>query len=336
MDRDNLTILFGGDTMLGRGVNDVINKAGPLYPVAPLVPITREADLFLINLECAITDSKQVYSGPEKAFYFRADPVASETLTHAGVDVVSLANNHALDANEVGLRDTLKILNQNNIIYAGAGENAEQAARPAVMHTGGYTIGLLAYCDHQQDFAANSGRPGIRYVDVAQPGSRSSVIEDTKALAAVVDHVVVAAHWQSNWVRRIPRLYRNFARSLVDAGARIVWGHSPHHFLGVEWMERNVVLYSTGDLIDDYAVEPTFRNDRQLLFRVRLSQQGVDSIEALPIELEFARTRPAGAEASNWIVERFVKMCASLGSHVAKDDGWLNVRPDSNYYAQYP
>jgi len=330
MNKENLTILFGGDTMLGRGVNDVINKAGPRYPVAPLVSITQEADLFFINLECAITDSKQVYSGPEKAFYFRADAIATETLAHAGVDGVSLANNHALDANEVGLRDTLQILNQKNIIHAGAGENAEQAARPAVVHTGGYTIGLLAYCDHQQDFAATSGRPGIRYVDIAQPGSRNSMIEDTKALAAEVDHVVVAFHWQSNWVHRIPRLYRNLARNLVDAGARIVWGHSPHHFLGVEWLERNVVLYSTGDLIDDYAVEPSFRNDRQLLFRVKLSQQGVDSMEALPIELEFARTRPASAAASNWIEERFAKMCARLGSQVARDEGWLNVSPDSN------
>ena len=101
---EKVHLLFGGDTMLGRKVNEVIHREGPAYPLAALASVTRAADLFLVNLECAITARDLRYSGPEKAFYFRADPVAAETLRLAGIDLVSLANNHALDADYDGLR----------------------------------------------------------------------------------------------------------------------------------------------------------------------------------------------------------------------------------------
>ena len=236
-DPERLDLLFGGDTMLGRRVNEAIRREGFTYPLEAVVATTRAADLFLVNLECAITPRDIQYSGPEKVFYFRADPVAADTLT---------------------------------------------------------------------------------------PGRLAREVE---ALAARVDHVIVAFHWQPNWVRRVSPFYRSLARQVVEAGARIVWGHSPHHFQGVEWIDNSVVLYATGDLVDDYRLVPEFRNDRQLLFQLLVSEQRVEQVRAYPLELKLARTRAADTEARQWITEHFRAMCGDLGSRVEQQGEWLGVLP---------
>ena len=326
-DELSLQLLLGGDTMLGRGVKEVIRRAGPAYPLELIAPLTRAADHFWVNLECAISPKDIRYSGPAKRFYFRADPLAAETLAYAGVDLVSLANNHALDADDEGLRDTLSILKEKGIKYVGAGENIITAGWPVVVEALGQRLGVLAYCDHQQDFAAGVDRPGIRYVDLTDPDTPDLLAAEVESLAPSVDHVVIAFHWQPNWAPHVAPNYRLLGQLLVEAGARVIWGHSPHHFQGVEWIDDSVILYATGDLVDDYALHPHFRNDRQLLFRVTLNKGGVEHVHTYPIKLEFARTRVATGEARQWIIRRFTEMCNEVGSHVEPQDEWLEVLP---------
>ena len=90
-------------------------------------------------------------------------------------------------------------------------------------------------------------------------------------------------------------------------------------------MGSSIILSATGGLVDDYAVEPEFRNDRQLLFRVGLVDQGVEWVSAYPIELGFARTYPASADARSWIYHRFSSLCAAVGSKIEAKDGWIQV-----------
>jgi poly-gamma-glutamate capsule biosynthesis protein CapA/YwtB (metallophosphatase superfamily) len=320
-----LVLQLAGDTMLGRGVNRVIRAEGPDYPLDPLAHITRAADLFFVNLESAISPADAVFSGAPKVFYFRADPMAVETLTHAGVDLVSLANNHALDADYVGLQDTLRILDEHGIAHAGAGENLDAAGRPAILEAQGLRLAVVGCCDHQLDFAAGVNQPGIRYADPDDPATAEALAAQVAALDQLVDHVIVAYHWQPNWAPEVKAFHRRLATQLVDAGGRLIWGHSPHHFQGVELLDHSAVLYSTGDFLDDYAVDPEFRNDRQLLFEIVLSERGVERVRAYPIELEFGRTVPATGEVRAWIVERFGEMCAQVGSRVEDDSTWLTV-----------
>lgn len=324
------TILFGGDVMLGRGVNAMVRKAGPGHPFGPLQAVTRRADLFLANLECAITPSRQRYSGPPKAFYFRADPAGVDVLTHAGVGVVSLANNHALDADRAGLRDTLALLGTCHIAHAGAGADLEAARCPAIVLISGVRFGVLSCCDHQADFAAGQSRPGIWYLDLEEPAAQLPLLEAVEALAAQVDHVIVAVHWQPNWAPVVAECYRRLARCLVEAGARVVWGHSPHHFQGVEWIGDGVALYSTGDLVTDYAVDRAYRNDRQLLFEVSLGAAGVTRVRAFPLELTYGQTQPAARAVRSWIESRFEDMCRQVGSKVIADHEWLEVLPSGD------
>src|SRR3990172_6750665 len=135
-ERKTLTIAFAGDVMLGRLVNEAIAVMGPAYPWGDPLPLLREADLRIVNLECVISEKGRPWSKTPKAFHFRADPTAIETLKIAGIDAVALANNHTLDFDEEGLLDMVSLLDEAGIAHTGAGRNLEEARRPAVIQIG--------------------------------------------------------------------------------------------------------------------------------------------------------------------------------------------------------
>ncbi|MDO9215855.1 MAG: CapA family protein, partial [Lacisediminimonas sp.] len=159
-------VLFGGDVMLGRGVAQAIQTEGSDYPLGNIADCLRSADLCIVNLECAITSASRRWDGEPKAFYFGAPPQAASALAHAGVDLVSLANNHVLDFGLAGLRDTLRLLDEQGIGHCGAGHALAGALAPVVREVQGLRFGMVSFCDHQADFAAAAGRPGIAWLDL--------------------------------------------------------------------------------------------------------------------------------------------------------------------------
>lgn len=312
----SLRLLLGGDVMLGRLVADELGDKGVDYAFAALQPVIRSADLFLVNLECALTARRSVFEGAPKAFYFRAPPEAAKVLRAAGVALACLANNHVLDAGPRGLDDTIRCLARDGIASVGAGRNLEEAAAVRVLDRGEIRIGVLAACDHQRDFAATPSRPGIHFLDLREVRVRHELVQRVRSEAARVDHLIVALHWMPNWVSAIPADYLNLARDLVGAGARVVWGHSPHHILGSQLWSSGVALYSTGDLIDDYALHAEYRNDRQLLYCVQVGPARVRRVTAFPIVLRVGRAEPADAGARAWIGARLASACGGLGTSV--------------------
>src|SRR5919199_3651208 len=132
-----VTLALAGDTMLGRGVGEKL-AADPRTPlVAPEVAETvAQADLFVLNLECCISERGERFPEPGKPFFFRAPPVAAERLAELGVDCVALANNHALDYGTDALLDTLDHLAAAGIRWVGAGADVERARAPCVLKAG--------------------------------------------------------------------------------------------------------------------------------------------------------------------------------------------------------
>jgi poly-gamma-glutamate synthesis protein (capsule biosynthesis protein) len=112
------------------------------------------------------------------------------------------------------------------------------------------------------------------------------------------------------------------AHQLRDAGATLVAGHSAHVFQAVE----DHVLYDLGDFIDDYAVDPTLRNDLGLLFLVTLDPQP-RRLEAIPLALDYCHTRLAAAtgQEAAWVRLRFRRLCAEFGTVVDDRDGRLVI-----------
>jgi poly-gamma-glutamate capsule biosynthesis protein CapA/YwtB (metallophosphatase superfamily) len=287
-------IALAGDTMLGRGVARELERRPPQSLVEPeLAELTRSADLFVLNLECCVSERG---APVPKTFNFRAPPSAVETLLHLGVDCVTLANNHALDYGEDALLDTFEHLRAAGIAWAGAGPNEEEAwARVTVRG-----MPIVACCDHEPDFAAEPARPGIAYADLRH-GVPDRLREHARG-------ALVCAHWGPNMTPRPPPSIRAAAHELREAGAALVAGTSAHVFHGVE----GNVLYDLGDFLDDYRVDRRLRNDLGLLFLVDLEDGERRSIETVPLKLEYAYTRLARGEEAAWIRRRFRRACQEL------------------------
>jgi poly-gamma-glutamate capsule biosynthesis protein CapA/YwtB (metallophosphatase superfamily) len=316
-------LALAGDTMLGRGVARTLVERSPTSLVAPdVAELVREADLFLLNLECCISERGTPSALPGKPFHFRAPPAATELLGHLGVDCVTLANNHALDFGEEALLDTFVHLAAAGIAWVGAGSDLERARAPLVLEAGGLRLGVVAVSDHPEDFAAAPGHPGIAWADLRShrvPSWISTAIDSLDAEA-----VLATPHWGPNMRDRPLPYVREAAAALRGAGATLVAGHSAHVFQGVE----EAVLYDLGDFLDDYRVEPRLRNDLGLLFLVELGSDGPRRLEAVPLKLEYCATCLAEGDDASWIRRRLRELCAELGTEVGESDGRLVIEWD--------
>ena len=319
-----VTLALLGDTMLGRGVGERIARGvAPAKLVSEeVVAVIAGADLRLLNLECCISSRGAPWPAVGKPFFFRAPPAATSVLRHLGVDVVTLANNHALDFGFDALADTFEALDRAGIQWVGAGETVARAREPAVVERAGARIGVIGVADHPADFAAAADRPGTAYADLGRgtPGWLTGMVRSARDAA---DIVVVTPHWGPNMVRAPLPHVRRAAAGLVAAGATLVAGHSAHVVQGV----AGRVLYDLGDFLDDYAVDPELRNDLGLVWLVRLEPDGPVRIEAVPIRLDFCTTRLATAGEADWLADRLAGACHELGTRVDREGDRLVVRP---------
>lgn len=313
--------MLGGDAMLGRTVNDYIARYGASYPLGPIAGLMRQADLTIVNLECAIAATDHIWPGAPKAFYFRAPPEAAHSLLDAGVDLVNLANNHTLDYDVEGLLQTLHHLQQQGIGYVGAGRDIEEALRPALMERRGIRLAMAGFCDHQPDFSAQRSRAGIAYLDLdderAVLESWRNALEPLRK--AAVHWPVLSLHWGPNMVFRPSEKFRRLAHAAIDMGWKIVYGHSAHVFHGIEIYRGCPIIYAAGDLVDDYYVDPDFNNDHQLLFELELDAQALRRIDLHPVFIGHCRTEPAGPEQAALIAGRITALCAEMGTDVRRE-----------------
>ena len=314
----SLKLALAGDVMLGRGVNRMIAEHGFAYPWGDLLPTVRGADCFFINLECALTDHTERWrDGGHKPFYFRANPRVVETLRVAGVDFASLANNHAADFDMTGLLDTVRCLDEAGIAHAGAGGDILAARAPAFVTAAEWRIGIVAFADHPAVWAAGPTSPGINYTPVSLAADHFAAIEDALTIARrQADMVIFSIHWGPNMRARPTPAFRDFARRVIEAGADVFWGHSAHVVQGIEVWQGKPILYSTGDFVDDYAVDPELRNDLSGLFLLRLQPPAVARIDIVPVAIGRCQVNRAGGAERDWFVERFTALCTEQGTVV--------------------
>jgi poly-gamma-glutamate synthesis protein (capsule biosynthesis protein) len=316
-------LALAGDTMLGRTVAERLAVVQPTALFAEeVVAAAHEADLVIVNLECAISDRGERWPDPSKPFFFRAPPVAVEALQHLGVGCVTLANNHALDFGADALLDTLRHLADAGIAHVGAGIDEAAARAPATFSGDGVKIAVIGVTDHPDDYAAGPARPGVAYADLRR-GPPDWLLDTIRHVAT--DIVVVSPHWGPNMVDAPVEHVRAAAAALRAAGATLVAGHSAHVFHGV----ADRVIYDLGDLIDDYARDPSLHNELGLLFLVTFDGCAPTRLEALPLALDHCHTRLADAGEAAWISERFRRACAILGTDVTERAGRLVIEWDA-------
>ena len=308
-----MQLLFVGDVMLGRLVNEALTKVPAAYPWGDTLPLFRQADVRICNLECVIADRGERWSITPKMFCFRSDAKNIATLQAAQIDAVSLANNHTLDFGYEALLDMLNILRAAGIHYAGAGRNNREASVPALWQAQGVMLGLIALTDNEPCWEATGERAGILSMPITLDGQRTkTLLETIRTTRAQVDLLLVAAHWGPNWGLAPPPEHIPFAHALIDAGADLIVGHSGHIMRGIEIYKHKPILYCTGNFIDDYAVDPIERNDLSAIFIVETDGPTMLRLLLYPTIIKNFQAKRAQGQERTQVVATMQRQCSML------------------------
>lgn len=228
-----------------------------------------KVDYMMLNNEFPYSDRGE--PAPEKDYTFRSNPKNVELLKQMGVDIVSLANNHALDYGRDALSDTFVVLDEAGIDYVGAGENSERAAEVIVYENQGKKIGYFASSRviYQSDWVATSSRNGMQSAyDIEY------MVEAVKAAKEKCDYLIVYMHWGVEYNNYPEDYQREWARLYIDAGANAVIGCHPHVVQGFEIYNGCPIVYSLGNFWfnsatkDSMYVELTVNGDNTSELRV--------------------------------------------------------------------
>lgn len=316
--------------MLGRLVNQALRAWPPETPWGDTLSLFRQADWSFCNLECVISDYTPSRL-PDKAFHFRSDRRNVAVLQAAGINAVSIANNHSLDFGPEAMLDMIATLDAKGIGHAGAGANLEQAMRPALSVTGdSTTIGVLACTDNEPDWAAGTHNPGVWFVPIDLEDPRTQeLLERVRVLRKITDLTCVSLHWGSNWGRAPEPGHQQLARALTDAGADVVFGHSCHVFRGVDVWNGSLIVYSAGNFIDDYTIDPDERNDESFLFSVGADHGAFVQLDLVPTLISDCRAMLAQDLDARRILKEMRRQCGRFGTQmtISESKGMVNLRP---------
>lgn len=274
----SITMVFGGDVMLGRAVRDQIVKKGSnsgAWVTSKIANVFKSADLSFVNLESPFAP------GPALGYslVFRADPKHVSALAVAGIDVISFANNHSHNQGELGIRTTLDLLKSKKIGVAGAGVNATTAYAPTALKAGDLPVAVLAYA-YNEKVSNNANRLTIASMDI---GRMQAAVRKARASG---QFVVVSMHAGTEYTLNRTSQQTRFARAAIDAGADLVVGHHPHWVQPVEKYKGKLILYSLGNLVFD---QPWSRPTQEgAVARVTVTDGKVVKLELLPVKIDYA------------------------------------------------
>jgi len=363
MNDNELRLFVCGDVMLGRGVDQVQQhhsaprlhesfatsaldyvelaerSSGPiprgvaadyvwgdaLAELARVRPAVR-----IINLETAVTAAEDAWPG--KGIHYRMHPGNVGVLTAAGIDCCVLANNHVLDWGRAGLIETLDTLHGAGIHTAGAGRDAEEAARPAITEvTEKGRVLVFAFatldCGTERDWAATPARAGITLLPELSQRAVTTVAASVRAVRRPGDVIIVSIHWGGNWGYVVPPAQRSFAHALIDsAQVDIVHGHSSHHAKGIEVHRGRLILYGCGDFINDYegiGGREEFRADLGLMYfpTVNATSGALARMTLVPTRMRRFRVGRARPDEANWIAATLDRESHGYGTRVESQDG---------------
>ncbi len=232
LDEDSYPVAKYDDE--GKGIHGVLSK--------DLVEEMNDADIMMLNNEFAY--STRGIEETDKSYTFRANPARVGILNEMGVDIVSLANNHALDFGPEALLDTFSTLDTAKIAYVGAGENMARAKAPIYFNVGNKNIAFVAASRvvFAMDWYATDTTPGM--IGTYDPALFLEAIREAKDNA---DFVVAYVHWgveRNNYPEHYQKV---FAQNYIDAGADAVIGCHPHVMQGLEFYKGKPIAYSLGN-----------------------------------------------------------------------------------------
>jgi len=251
-------------------------------------------------------------------------------LRAGNIRCVNLANNHALDYGTTGLSETLEHLDGGGIAHAGAGRDLAEAVRPALFDAGGVPVGVIGMTDNMPEFAARPHRPGtnVTRIDDRNVTLGLVALQVAELRCAGAQTVVLSVHWGPNRRTWPPSRFRRFARAAVELGVDIVHGHSAHLVQGIERWSDGLILYDTGDFLDDYWVFPGIRTDRSFVFLVELRNGRPTSLAMRPVTLAPGRVELATGAEFIATLRTMRRRCRRFGTPlIATPEGLIAALP---------
>jgi poly-gamma-glutamate capsule biosynthesis protein CapA/YwtB (metallophosphatase superfamily) len=299
-----VTLVAVGDVMLDRGVWNRIKENGVGHVMAQVRDPLRSGDLTFANLECPLS-TVQGHAEPGGDLSFCADPSTVQALLDAGIDVVSLANNHAMDAGREGLEDTMRVLEDNHVAYAGARPGGMAPDEVTYLRVDDCTVAFLAYTDLTVEHGA------LCKVDEDMQNALARVREARNK----ADIVVVSYHWGEEYEPAPTPRQRALGHATIDAGADVILGHHAHVMSGVEQYSQGLILYSMGNFVFDQRDADDGRMT-SAIFRLRLTPRDRIDLTVTPVRIatpEYA-PRPATDERGSEILANLARLSQDLGT----------------------
>ncbi len=294
--------------MLDRSVGEKIDRKGSAYIIEQVAAKLKQADITFGNLECPLSTVGP--HAPREHLIFRADPETVQVLVLGGFDIVSLANNHTLNAGRAGLLQTLQHLEEAGIAYVGAAKEKSEGSRPTFIEANGLNIGFLAYTD------LNFAHGSYSKVDKDLSNIESQIV----AAKNNCDLLAVSYHWGTEYHRHPSARQIQVAHTSIDAGADVVLGHHPHVLAGVEIYKQRPILYSMGNFIFDQRAGERMESG---LFTLYYTEGRGWRVEMKPVWIPWSRLGPEYAvePRRTEILQRFQQLSEELGTAVILEAG---------------
>lgn len=335
-----LSLTFVGDVMLARNYEapgGIIPTQGVQAIFAPtLADLGEAAQLTVANLECPLTQSGTPH--PTKPIVFRGSPANAAGLAYAGIDLVSLANNHVMDYGLAGLQETQSTLRQNGIAFSGAGAHAAEAYEPVFLSRSGCVFGFLAFSDRTGQY--NNYQP---YLDAGEnkPGfANLTRFELSRRIADIrndADIVVVEMHSGSEY-STVPLpppeaseagdedytphatapldSDREIRRLALDAGADLVVCHHPHITQGFEVHNGKLIAHSLGNFAFDLSYAETFPS---VILRAEANAERITGCTVTPVYIDDYIPRRARGDLGIHILDDLARKSRELGATLVVD-----------------
>lgn len=243
-EEERVSLSFVGDLLVADYVSAITAREGYEYLYQPAMLYLSEPDLTAGNLEFPVTKRGTPVTGTP--YVFKGSPDVLPSIRNAGFDVLSLANNHALDQGVEGMLDTMKYLDEAGLSHMGAGNNDTEAFTPVIKEVRGIKV---AYIGLSKVVPFSSWKADKNTAGLAETYDTRRATEAIAKAKKEADIVVVMVHWGKERVDQPEPYQKDFGKQYIDAGADLVIGSHPHVLQGFEMYKGKWIAYSLGNFI---------------------------------------------------------------------------------------
>ncbi|CAI8803283.1 Bacterial capsule synthesis protein PGA-cap [Brevibacillus sp. IT-7CA2] len=293
-----ISLLAVGDIMMHQeqldAVWDPATKSYDFKRFFPnVIPMFREADWVIGNLETTMSGSQAKYSGYPM---FNSPESLAQTLKEIGFTAVSTANNHSMDRKEQGVLQTIKYLDEAGLPHTGTFASPEDRDEPLLLTKDGFTLALLSYTYGTNGIAIPEGKPYL--VNLISPALMKKDIARAREKGA--DLVAVALHFGNEYQRMPSPEQIKTAEQALTFGADLILGAHPHVVQPYEWktvtledgrQHQGLITYSLGNFISaqrwDYKDVGAIL--KLVLYKNESGEASIESAEMIPTYVHFYR-----------------------------------------------